>query len=100
MPSKLPTAVGLTSCAPPQTMHSCKPCRMSSAPSPMACAPLAQAPEMVRLMPRRRKMQERFIVTVEFIDWKMEPEPMSVVSRFSRRMSMLWTTASAVLSLP
>ena len=45
-------------------------------------------------------MQERFIVTVEFIDWKMEPEPMSVVSRFSRRMSMLWTTASAVLSLP
>ena len=44
---------------------------MSMQPSPMAWLPLAQAALTVKLMPRRRKMVVRFIVTVEFIDWKM-----------------------------
>lgn len=67
---------------------------------PMACEPLAQAPETVKLMPRRLKMVERFIVTVEFIDWKMLPEPTSTVLCFSRMTSAPWMTASALLSLP
>ena len=66
----------------------------------MAWDPLAQAPETVRLMPLRWKITPRFIVTVEFIDWKMAPEPHSIVSFFSTILEMDLYTASAVLSLP
>jgi len=75
----VPCAIGS-----PQMTVSWRPLRISRAPSPMAWEPLAQAPEMVRLMPFRRKMTLRFIDTVEFIDWKMAPEPQSIVSFFWR----------------
>lgn len=39
-------------------------------------------------MPRRLKITERFIVTVEFIDWKMLPEPTIAVFRLARMMSI------------
>ena len=67
---------------------------------PMACEPLAQAAERVRLMPRRLKITERFIVTVEFIDWKMLPEPTIAVFCLARMMSMPSITGAALLSLP
>ena len=40
---------------------------------PIECEPLAQAALTVKLMPRRWKIVLRFIVTVEFIDWKISP---------------------------
>ena len=67
---------------------------------PMACDPLAQAAESVRLMPRRLKITERFIVTVEFIDWKMLPEPTIAVFLLARMMSIPSITGAALLSLP
>ena len=79
---------------------SCKPLRMSKAPNPMECEPLAQAALMVMLMPFRWKMVERFIVTVEFIDWKMAAEPTKVVSFFSKMVSCESMTALAEESLP
>ena len=46
------------------------------------------------------KIQPRFMVTVEFIDWKMAPEPQSVVSFFSRMVSTAFTFGTVELSLP
>ena len=57
----------------------------------MAWEPLAQAPDTVRLIPLSLNMQSRFMVTVEFIDWNMAPEPHIVVSFFSRIMSTVRT---------
>ena len=65
---------------------------------PIACEPLAQAPAIVKLTPLSLKMTDRFMVTVEFIDWKMEPEPTRAVFFFSRMMSTALMTA--LLSLP
>ena len=45
-------------------------------------------------------MQARFMVTVEFMDWKIPPEPMRVVSFVSIMVCMLLYTGSALLSLP
>ena len=67
---------------------------------PIACEPLAQAPAIVKLTPLSLKMTDRFMVTVEFIDWKMEPEPTRAVFFFSRMMSTAWITGAALLSLP
>ena len=73
---------------------------MSNEPRPMAWEPLAQAALTVILMPRSLNRQPKFIVTVEFIDWKMAPDPTMRVFFFSRIVSTLFTTASALLSLP
>ena len=73
---------------------------MSMYARPIECEPLAQAAERVRLTPRRLKITERFIVTVEFIDWKMFPEPTIAVFRLARMMSMPSITGAALLSLP
>ena len=70
---------------------------MRSVPSPMACEPEAQAPETVRFMPLSLKRQERFMVTVEFMDWKMAPDPTRVVSFFSLMMSTLLKTKDIFL---
>ena len=51
-----------------QITQFCSPSRISNMPRPIACDPLAQAPETVRFIPLNLKMHERFIVTVEFID--------------------------------
>ena len=69
----------LASCAPPQTMQSCKPLRISIQARPIDCEPEAQAAEAVRLIPLRWNRQARFIVTVEFIDLKMAPPPQAAV---------------------
>ena len=66
----------------------------------MACEPLAQAALMVMLTPLRWKMVARFMVTVEFIDWKMAPLPSSVVSFFSMQVVCASMTALADESLP
>ena len=66
----------------------------------MECEPLAQAALTVMLMPFRWKMVERFIVTVEFIDWKMAAEPTRVVSFFSIIVSCDSMVALADESLP
>ena len=66
----------------------------------MAWEPLAQAALMVMLIPLSLKRHPRFIVTVEFIDWKMAPEPTRWVLFLLRIVSTLFTTASALLSLP
>ena len=55
---------------------------------------------MVMLIPFSRKMVERFIVTVEFMDWKIAAEPISVVSLFSTAISWEVITALADESLP
>ena len=52
-------------------------------PHPMAWEPLAQAADRVRFIPFRWNITPRFMVTVEFIDWKIAPEPQSMVSFFS-----------------
>ena len=57
---------------------------------PMACDPLAQAAESVRLMPRRLKIT----------DWKILPEPTIAVFRLARMMSIPSITGAALLSLP
>ncbi|GAB3723207.1 hypothetical protein GCM10027594_04140 [Hymenobacter agri] len=62
--------------------------------------PLAQAALKVRLMPLSGKMVARFMVTVEFMVWKMEPEPSRVVSFLARIMSVASMTGWAELSLP
>ena len=67
---------------------------------PIAWEPLAQAPAMVKLTPLSLKITDRFIVTVEFIDWKIEPEPTNAVFFFSRMMSTALITGAALLSLP
>ena len=66
----------------------------------MACEPLAQAPDTVRFIPFSLNMQSRFIVTVEFIDWKILPEPTIAVFRLARMMSIPSITGAALLSLP
>ena len=48
----------------------------------MAWEPLAQAPEIVKFTPLSLKMTDRFIDTVEFIDWKIEPEPTRIDLNF------------------
>ncbi len=66
----------------------------------MAWEPLAHAAEIVRFIPLSLNMQSRFMVTVEFMDWKMAPEPQRVVSFFSRITSTAFTTGTAEESLP
>ena len=66
----------------------------------MAWEPLAQAPDTVRFIPFSLKIQSRFIVTVEFIDWKMAPLPQRVVSFFSLIVSTALTTGTVEESLP
>ena len=66
----------------------------------MACEPLAQAALTVKLMPRRWKIVLRFIVTVEFIDWKISPDPSIAESCFSSMMRAASTTGRAEESLP
>ena len=48
----------------------------------------AQAPDIVKLIPFRWKITERFMVMVEFMDWKIEPEPTNAVFFFSRIISI------------
>ena len=55
---------------------------------------------MVMLIPFSLKMVERFIVTVEFIDWKMAPEPCRVVSLVSNVCMCASITDFADESLP
>ena len=75
--------MGLISCAPPQTTISWRPSRINNVASPMAWEPLAQAADTVRFIPLRWNMHPRFMVTVEFIDWKMAPDPHIAVPFFS-----------------
>ena len=49
---------------------------------------VAQAPDIVKLIPFRWKITERFMVMVEFMDWKIEPEPTNAVFFFSRIISI------------
>ena len=66
----------------------------------MECEPLAQAALTVKFTPRRPKMVLRFMLTVEFIDWKMSADPSSAESCFS---FMIWAasiTGLADESLP
>ncbi len=67
---------------------------------PRACEPLAHAPLTVKLIPRNLNITERFMLMVEFMDWKIEPDPRSVVSFFSRIRSMASITGTEELSLP
>ena len=67
---------------------------------PMACEPLAQAPEIVKFTPLSLKMTDRFIDTVEFIDWKIEPEPTRTVFFFSRIISTALIIGAVLLSFP
>ena len=67
---------------------------------PMACEPLAQAPDMVKLIPFKWKITERFMVIVEFMDWKIEPEPTIAVFFLARMTSMASITGAALLSFP
>ncbi len=69
-------------------------------PQPMEWLPLAQAPETVRFIPLSLNMQERFIVTVEFMLLKIPPLPIRDVSPFSLMASTLATTGSALESFP
>ena len=81
-------------------MQSCKPFLMSRKPSPNDCEPLAQAADAVRLIPFRWNSVARFIVTVEFIDWKMAPEPQAAVEPTWRNLSIATIVDSATESLP
>ena len=67
---------------------------------PMACEPLAQAPDMVKLIPLRRNITDRFMDTVEFIDWNMAPEPTIAVSFSALMMSTDLITGSELQSFP
>ena len=69
-------------------------------PRPMLWLPLAQAALTVKLMPRRWKMVFRFMVTVEFIDWNMLPEPSMAVSCFSSIICLHSITGFDEESLP
>ena len=51
-------------------------------------------------MPRKWNKQAKFIVTVEFIDWKMAPLPQAAVSLNSRNLSSARMVASATESFP
>ena len=73
---------------------------MNMSPSPMACEPLAQAALMVMLMPLNLKMVDKFMVTVEFIDWNMAPEPIIWVSLYCKAVVCASMTAFAEESLP
>ena len=66
----------------------------------MEWLPLAQAALTVKLMPRRWKMLLRFMFTVEFIDWKISPEPSRAESCFSFMMFAASMTGAADESLP
>ena len=66
----------------------------------MACELEAHAALAVRLMPRSLNIVARFIVMVEFIDWKMAPLPQAAVSLYSRNLSSPSIVASATESLP
>ncbi len=66
----------------------------------MAWDPLAQAPDTVRFIPFNLNMQPRFIVTVEFIDWKMVPEPHRDVSFWYLITSTAFMTGTVELSFP
>jgi hypothetical protein len=66
----------------------------------MLCEPDAQAAEAVRLMPFRWNRHARFMVTVEFMDWKMAPLPQAAVEPNSRNLSSAFIVASATESLP
>src|SRR5690606_11121125 len=99
-PSKLAIPYLLISCAPPQITKSCKPFLIIIYPKPIACDPLAQAALMVILMPVMLNMVDKFMVTVEFIDLKMAPEPIKAVSFFSRTISVASIMALETLSFP
>ena len=66
----------------------------------MACEPLAQAELTEKLTPRRWKMVFMFMFTVEFMPWKIRPEPIMAESCFSRMILSDSTTALADESLP
>ena len=66
----------------------------------MECEPLAQAAEMVMLIPLRWKMVLRFMFTVEFMDWNIRPEPIMAESRSFSMMVCESITALADESLP
>ena len=95
-----PIEKALISCAPPQIMVSCKPCFIIKYPKPIECDPLAQAPLIVKFIPFNFKITERFIEIVEFIDWKIEPDPIRIVPRFSLMISADSITDVDELSLP
>ncbi len=67
---------------------------------PMECEPLAHAALTVKLMPLRLKIVLRFMLTVEFIDWNIYPEPISAESCFSLIISAASITGLADESLP
>ena len=67
---------------------------------PMACEPLAQAPEMVKFTPLSLNMTDKFMETVEFMDWKIEPEPTRTVFFFSRIISTALIMGAVLLSFP
>ena len=69
-------------------------------PSPMEWLPLAHALLTEKLTPRSRKMALRFILTVEFMAWKMYPDPRSWVSCFSAMMLAASMTGFAEESFP
>ena len=73
---------------------------MSSQARPIDCEPEAQAADAVRLIPFRWNRQARFMVTVEFIDWKMAPLPQAAVEPNWRNLSRAIIVASATESLP
>ena len=73
---------------------------MNIAPNPIEWLPLAQAALTLKLMPRRWKMVLRFMFTVEFMLWNIQPLPSSAESRFSIIRVWLSTTAFADESLP
>jgi hypothetical protein len=61
---------------------------MNMEASPIECEPLAHAALTVKFMPFKRKIVARFIFTVEFNAWNTEPDPISIVSFFSRMISV------------
>src|SRR5690606_41072651 len=93
---------GVQTCALPisQITKSCKPFLIIMYPRPMAWDPLAQAALMVILIPRILKIVDKFMVTVEFIDLKIAPEPIKAVSFFSRTISVASIMALETLSFP
>ena len=66
----------------------------------MACEPLAQAALSVKLTPRRWNMVLMFMFTVEFMDWKIRPDPSIAVSLYSSMIRLVSMTGLADESLP
>ena len=66
----------------------------------MAWLPLAQAALTLKLMPLRWKMVLRFMFTVEFMLWNIQPLPSRAESCFSSISMWLSTVALADESLP